>query len=44
MLKNVIKYKIRLIMLRRLFLSFLYLCHVKMNQLTLNDYERKYFP
>jgi hypothetical protein len=31
-------------MLRRLFLSFLYLCHVKKNQLTLNDYERKYFP
>ena len=31
-------------MLRRLFLSLLYLCHVEMNQLTLNDYERKYFP
>ena len=31
-------------MLRRLFLSLLYLCRVKMNQLTLNDYERKYFP
>ena len=31
-------------MLRRLFLSFLYLCRVEIKQLTIDNYERKYFP
>ncbi len=31
-------------MLRPLFLSFLYLCRVEINQLTIDNYESKYFP